>query len=236
MRRMSGENPGVALVTGAASGIGAATCGRLAERGFAVAGIDLNPSSTALSLQVDVTDIAAMRAAAERVAEELGQVSVLVTAAGVYEMAPVAEIGDERWRRMLALHLGGVANACWAVLPGMIAAGAGTVVTISSELALAGGDRDSHYTAAKGAIIGLTRSLGWELAPHGIRVNSVAPGPTDTPLLDPASPWRDPAYLETLPLGRLVTPEEVADTVLFLVEEGTYFAGQTLSPNAGAVI
>jgi 2-hydroxycyclohexanecarboxyl-CoA dehydrogenase len=236
MRRMSGENPGVALVTGAASGIGAATAGRLAERGFAVAGIDLNPSPTELSLQVDVTDLAAMRAAVQRVSEDLGPVSVLVTAAGAYEMAPVGEIGDERWRRMLALHLGGVANACWAVLPGMIAAGSGTVVTISSELALAGGDRDAHYTAAKGAIIGLTRSLGWEVAPHGVRVNSVAPGPTDTPLLDRDSPWRDPAYLATLPLGRLVTPEEVADTVLFLVEEGTYFAGQTISPNAGAVI
>ncbi len=236
MRRMSGENPGVALVTGAASGIGAATAGRLAERGFAVAGIDLNPSPTALSLQVDVTDLAAMRAAAERVAAELGPVSVLVTAAGAYEMVPVEEIGDERWRRMLALHLGGVANACWAVLPGMLAEGSGTVITISSELALAGGDGDAHYAAAKGAIIGLTRSLGWELAPLGIRANSVAPGPTDTPLLDPDSPWRDPAYLATLPLGRLVTPEEVADTVLFLVEDGTYFAGQTLSPNAGAVI
>jgi 2-hydroxycyclohexanecarboxyl-CoA dehydrogenase len=227
---------GVALVTGAASGIGAATAGRLAERGFAVAGIDLNPSPTELSLQVDVTDLAAMRAAAERVAEELGPASVLVTAAGAYEMTPVAEIDDERWRRMLALHIGGVANACWAVLPGMLAAGSGSVVTISSELAIAGGDGDAHYAAAKGAIIGLTRSLGWELAPLGIRVNSVAPGPTDTPLLGPDSPWRDPAYLASLPLGRLVTPEEVADTVLFVVEEGSYFAGQTLSPNAGAVI
>jgi 2-hydroxycyclohexanecarboxyl-CoA dehydrogenase len=236
MRRMSGESPVVALVTGAASGIGAATAGRLAERGFAVAGIDLNPSPTELSLQVDVTDLAAMRAAVDRIDEELGPASVLVTAAGTYEMMPVAEIDDERWRRMLALHLGGVANACWAVLPGMLAAGSGTVVTITSELAIAGGDGDAHYAAAKGAIIGLTRSLGWELAPLGIRVNSVAPGPTDTPLLDPGSPWRDPAYLASLPLGRLVTAEEVAETVLFLVEEGSYFAGQTISPNAGAVI
>jgi NAD(P)-dependent dehydrogenase (short-subunit alcohol dehydrogenase family) len=118
----------------------------------------------------------------------------------------------------------------------MLAAGSGTVVTISSELGVAGGDGDAHYAAAKGAIIGLTRSLGWELAPLGIRVNSVAPGPTDTPLLVADSPWREPAYLAGLPLGRLVTPEEVAETVLFLIEEGSYFAGQTLSPNAGAVI
>jgi 2-hydroxycyclohexanecarboxyl-CoA dehydrogenase len=233
---MSAESNGVAVVTGAASGIGAAVGRLLAERGWRVAGIDVNPSQSELSLQVDVSDFDAMRAAAERVAAELGPVSALVTAAGVYEIAPVAEIDDERWRRMLALHLGGVANALWAVLPGMLSAGEGTVVTISSELAISGGDGEAHYAAAKGAIIGLTRSLGWELAPHGIRVNSVAPGPTDTPLLGADSPWREPDYLDTLPIGRLVTPEEVAQTVLFLIEEGTYFAGQTLSPNAGAVI
>jgi 2-hydroxycyclohexanecarboxyl-CoA dehydrogenase len=233
---MSTHDAGVALVTGAASGIGAAVGRRLADHGWKVAGLDLNPSEADLSLEVAVTDLAAMRTAVERAAAELGPVGALVTAAGVYEMVPVGEIQTDVWRRMLALHLGGVANAAWAVLPGMLTAGSGTIVTISSELAIAGGSGDAHYAAAKGAIIGLTRSLGWELAPRGIRVNSVAPGPTDTPLLDPSSPWRDPAYLETLPLGRLVTPEEVAETVLFLVEEGAYFAGQTLSPNAGAVI
>jgi 2-hydroxycyclohexanecarboxyl-CoA dehydrogenase len=201
-----------------------------------VAGLDLERANTELAIQADVTDRAAVRAAAERTADELGGITLLVTAAGVYEMAPVAEIDVERWRRMLAVHLGGTANACWAVLPGMLARGSGTVVTISSELALGGGADDVHYAAAKGAILGLTRSLGIELAARGIRVNSVAPGPTDTPLLDADSPWRAPGYLATLPLGRLVTPEEVARTVLFVVEEGTYFEGQTISPNAGAVI
>jgi 2-hydroxycyclohexanecarboxyl-CoA dehydrogenase len=233
---MNGPPPGVALVTGAASGIGASIASLLAERGWRVAGLDLDESNTELSLQIDVTDRDAVQAAAGRVADELGPPTLLVTAAGVYEQVPVEEIDDERWRRMLQVHLGGVANACWAVLPGMLAKGEGTVVTISSELALAGGANDAHYVAAKGAILGFTRSLGVELAPYGIRVNSVAPGPTDTPLLDPESPWRAPDYLATLPLGRLVTPEEVAQTVLYLVEEGTYFAGQTISPNAGAVI
>lgn len=233
---MSGEQKGVALVTGAASGIGAAIAELLGTRGWRVAGLDLDRCDTELALQADVTDRAAMRAAADRTGGELGPPSLLVAAAGVYELAPIAEIDDERWRRMLAVHLGGVANACWAVLPGMLARGSGTVVTISSELALAGGAGDAHYAAAKGAVLGFTRSLGLELAPRGIRVNSVAPGPTDTPLLPADSPSRAPGYLATLPLGRLVTPEEVAQTVLFLVEEGTYFAGQTISPNAGAVI
>jgi len=233
---MRGEDNRVALVTGAASGIGARICERLGARGWGVAGVDLRAPEADLSLETDVTDRVAVRAAADRVVNELGTISLLVTAAGVYEMAPVAEIDPDRWRRMLGIHLGGVVNTCWAVLPGMLAARSGTIVTISSELALAGGTHDAHYSAAKGAVLGFTRSLGAELAPGGIRVNSVAPGPTDTPLLPPDSPWRDPDYLATLPLGRLVTQEEVAETVLILVEEGTYFAGQTLSPNAGAVI
>lgn len=233
---MPGENSGAVLVTGAASGIGAAVAGLLAERGHRVAGVDLRPSEAELSLEADVSDREAVRAAAGRAAAELGPVLTLVTAAGYYESAPVEELDTGRWRRMLAVHLGGTVNACAAVVPGMLDAGTGCIVTISSELALAGSAGDAHYTAAKGAIIGFTRSLGIELAPRGVRVNSVAPGPTDTPLLAPDSPWRSQDYLATLPLGRLVRPEEVAETVALLVDEGGYFAGQTLSPNAGAVI
>jgi 2-hydroxycyclohexanecarboxyl-CoA dehydrogenase len=227
---------GVALVTGAASGIGAAVAARLAGRGWDVAGVDLHESEAKLALRADVADRASLDAAVARAAEELGPIDLLVTAAGYHEMHPVGEIDDERSRRMLAVILGGTINACWATLPAMLARGSGTVVTITSELALAGGGGDAHYVAAKGAVLGFARSLGWELAPRGIRVNSVAPGPADTPLLAPDSPWRAQSYLETLPLGRLVKPDEVAETVVFLIEEGTYFAGQTISPNAGAVI
>jgi NAD(P)-dependent dehydrogenase (short-subunit alcohol dehydrogenase family) len=232
----NGGGQRVALVTGAASGIGAEVAARLAARGWLVAGLDLRGSETQLPLTADVSDREAVRAAADRAAEELGSVSLLVTVAGYYEMAPVSEIGVEGWRRMLEVHLGGTYNACAAVLPGMLQAGRGAIVTISSELALGGGAKDAHYAAAKGAIIGFTKSLAVEVAGRGVRVNSVAPGPTDTPLLEPDSPWRDPTFLETLPLRRLVRPEEVAETVLFLAEEGDYFCGQVLSPNAGAVI
>jgi 2-hydroxycyclohexanecarboxyl-CoA dehydrogenase len=225
-----------ALVTGAASGIGAAVAARLAERGWKVAGIDLRESKTDVPLTADVTDRGAVREAVERASRELGPVSLLVTVAGHYEMLPVSEIGVETWRRMLAVNLGGTCNARATVLPGMLERGRGHVVTISSELALAGGDEDAHYVAAKGAIIGFTKSLAAEVAGRGVRANSAAPGPTDTPLLGPDSPWRDPAFLETLPLRRLVRPEEVAEAVRFLAEEGGYYCGQVLSPNAGAVI
>jgi 2-hydroxycyclohexanecarboxyl-CoA dehydrogenase len=177
-----------------------------------------------------------VRGAADRAVRELGPVSLLVTVAGHYEMLPVSEIETGRWQRMLSVHLGGTRNACTAVLPAMLEAGRGTIITISSELALGGGAEDAHYAAAKGAIIGFTKSLAAEVAHAGVRVNCVAPGPTDTPLLSAGSPWRDPAFLRTLPLGRLVRPGEVAETVLFLAEEGDYFCGQVLSPNAGAVI
>jgi NAD(P)-dependent dehydrogenase (short-subunit alcohol dehydrogenase family) len=226
----------VAVVTGAASGIGAAAASALAERGWRVAGLDLRESATELSVQADVSDRAAVAAAVGRARDELGPITALLTAAGIYEMTPVADITTAAWRRMLAIHLGGVANACWAVVPSMLAAGSGSIVTISSELAIAGGDEDAHYAAAKGAIIGFTRALGAELAPRGIRVNSVAPGPTDTPLIAADSPWRAPDYLATLPLRRLVRPEEVAGAVLFLFEEEANFVGQVISPNAGAVI
>lgn len=230
------RDAGVALITGAASGIGAAISACLAERGWMVAGLDLRGSKTDLPLIADVTDRQAVGEAADRAARELGPVSLLVTVAGYYEMLPVSEIEVERWHRMLAVHLGGTYNSCVAVLPGMLERGRGHIITISSELALTGGGEDAHYAAAKGAIIGLTKSLAVEVAGKGVQVNCVAPGPTDTPLLEPDSPWRDPAFLETLPLRRLVRPEEVAEVVLFLAEEGDYFCGQVLSPNAGAVI
>lgn len=230
------ERNRVALVTGAASGIGAAVARRLQDSGWRVAGFDLKQSETELSLEVDVSDRGAVAEATARVVDELGPISALVTAAGVYEMLPFEEIDESTWGRTIAVNLGGVVNACWAVVPGMLASGRGAIVTISSELALAGGGDEAHYVAAEGAVLGFTRSLGGELAPSGIRVNCVAPGPTDTPLLKPDSPWRQPDYLETLPLKRLVTAEEIAETVAFVIDEGTYFAGQTISPNAGAVI
>src|SRR5215210_8798805 len=180
----------VALITGAASGIGAAITRLLSKHRWKIAGLDLRRSKTDSSLVADVADPAAVRVAVDRATRELGTIAMLVTVAGHYEMLPVSEIGIERWHRMLAVHLGGTRNACMAALQGMLERRSGRIVTISSELALAGGDGDAHYVAAKGALIGFTKSLAVEIADRGVRVNSVAPGPTDTPLLDPDSPWR----------------------------------------------
>lgn len=228
---------GVAVVTGSASGIGASVAAELAARGWRVGGLDLQESpSCDLSVVVDVTDPAAVAAAVDDIARELGPVGAAVSVAGHYAMAPVSEITLEQWTRMLRVHLGGVRNLSKSVLPGMLDRGAGSIVAITSELAVGGGDGDAHYAAAKGAVIGFVRSLAAEVAPAGVRVNAVAPGPTDTPLLAPDSPWRAPDYLETLPIRRLGSPEEVALCVAWLVEEGTFCVGEVLGPNAGAVI
>ena len=224
----------VALVTGAASGIGAAIAADLAST-YRVAGFDLRPSSTDLPMTGDVTDPSAVARAVSEAERALGPVDVLVTAAGYYEMIPFGEITEDQWQRMLSVHLGGLLNFARAALPGMLRRRAGNIVAVSSELAVGGGDGDAHYAAAKGAIIGLVRSLAAEAAPAGVRVNSVAPGPTDTPLLAPDSPWREPGYLATLPARRLATPAEIAAAVRFVVGSG-FLVGEVVSVNSGAVI
>lgn len=227
----------VAVITGAASGIGKACADLMRQAGWQTAGIDLNASATDLSLRADVADRAAVAAAADQVVQRFGQIDLLVSAAGYYEEGiDVADITKAQWDRMLAVILGGTVNCCAAVLPHMLSRGEGTIVAISSELALAGSATDLHYVAAKGAVLGLVKSLAMEVAQTGIRVNAVAPGPTDTPLLAADSLWRKPDYLATLPLGRLVTPEEIAGAVHYLATEGSMYCGEVLSPNAGAVI
>ena len=235
---MTPDGPGpVAVVTGAASGIGAACARLLREHGWRTAGLDLNDSDTDLPARVDVTDRAAVAAAVDAVAARFGQVDLAVSAAGYYEEGiDVAEITGAQWDRMLAVILGGTVHTCAAVLPHMLDRRQGVIVAISSELALAGSATDLHYVAAKGAVLGLVKSLALEVADTDIRINAVAPGPTDTPLLAADSLWRKPDYLATLPLGRLVTPREIADAVYYLATEGSMYCGEVLSPNAGAVI
>jgi 2-hydroxycyclohexanecarboxyl-CoA dehydrogenase len=233
----SREPAPVAVITGAASGIGAACARLLGEHGWRTAGIDLNYCGTDLPARVDVTDRAGVAAAVDAAAARFGRIDLAVTAAGYYEEGiDVAEITTGQWDRMLAVILGGTVHTCAAVLPHMLARGQGAIVAISSELALAGSATDLHYVAAKGAVLGLVKSLAMEVAQTDIRVNAVAPGPTDTPLLAPDSLWRKPDYLATLPLGRLVTPEEIAHAVYYLATEGSMYCGEVLSPNAGAVI
>jgi NAD(P)-dependent dehydrogenase (short-subunit alcohol dehydrogenase family) len=234
---VTGAAGAVALVTGAARGLGAAIAATLQANGRRVAGLDLRDTAGVdLGLAVDVTDPAAVSAAVAQVELELGPIEELVTAAGIYEMAPIDEIDDARWDRMLGVNLSGTANVCAAVLPRMTDRRRGAVVTISSDLGVGGSQGDAHYAASKGAIVGLTRALATEVADRGVSVNSVAPGAADTPMLEADSPWRAPQFLDTLPVRRLVRPDEIAAAVRFLLDAGSAMSGQVVSPNAGATI
>jgi len=216
----------VALVTGAGGGIGGASADALEAAGMEVARTDL---------PLDVADAGAVAGLVARTEQELGPIEVLVNCAGHLTETPIADITDAEWRRMLRVHLGGTWHTCREVAPRMAARGRGAIVNTSSELALCGAELHAHYCAAKGAIVGLTKSLALELAGRGVRVNAVAPGATDTALL--TATWRTPEYLGSLPLRRLSTPAEIAATVAFLASDAaSYVTGIVLSPNSGAVI
>jgi NAD(P)-dependent dehydrogenase (short-subunit alcohol dehydrogenase family) len=223
-----------AIVTGSASGIGAAVAAALTKDGYTVAGLDI---STEAPYVVDVSDPAGVDTTVARVVDELGPIEAVVSAAGHYEMVPISDITRHQLHRMLRVHLGGLRNITRSVLPSMIERGTGSIIAITSELAIGGGGSDAHYAAAKGAIIGLVRSLAVEVAGRGVRVNAVAPGPTDTPLLAADSPWRAPQYLATIPSRRLTRPDEIAQVVRYLLSDDADFCvGEVLSPNGGAVI
>ncbi len=226
----------VALVTGAASGIGAAIATRFKQNGWQVASIDKNKSNTDLSIEADVSDFKSINDAVLKIEKELGPIEAAISNAGHYEMKSITEVSDESLLKMFAVHLGGLRNIALSVLPLMRKRKNGSLICITSELGIGGGEFVSHYSAAKGAQIGLVKTLSLEYAPFNIRVNAVAPGPTDTPLIPLDSPERQPEFLNTLPLKRLVKPEEISQAVWFLASEGTFFSGEIISPNAGAVI
>jgi len=231
----------VVLVTGASSGIGRATAERFAAAGYRVA---VNYASNqaageAIAARIggaafgcDTADPVAVERMVRDVEAALGPIDVAVCNAGFYDERPLAEVTDELWDRSLRVMLGGCFHVARAVVPGMRERGQGSIVAVASELALMGGVEIAHYVAAKAAIIGLARSLARELAP-AIRVNVVAPGAVDTPLLPDRD--RKPAYTSTVPLGRIGRPGEIAEAILHIAE-APWTTGALYSPNGGVVI
>ena len=217
---MNAANPstGTALVTGGASGIGAATANRLRGDGVRVVTADLAPGADE---RLDVTDpdaVAALIAA-------LGPVGILVHSAGIVGPSkPVVDLDLEQWRTTFRVNVDGTFLMCRAVVPGMVAAGWGRIVTLASIAAKDGNPTQSAYSASKAAVIGLTKSLGKELATTGVLVNTVAPAAVATPM----NADTDPAILarsqSLTPMGRFGRPDEIAELIAWLCSEQLSFS------------
>ena len=239
----------VAVVTGGGSGMGRAICRRLAAAGHAVAVLDVDGDATervakeveadggrAIPVAVDVSDRAAVDAAMDEARGAFGPVGILVTSAGIEGFVSFLDISVEAWERMLAVNLTGTFHCVQSVVPDMIGAGWGRIVTISSSSAQSGTRRMAHYVASKGGVIAFTKALALDLASNGITVNTIPPGAIDTPMMRRPVESGAMASLDQVvaraPLGRLGTPEDIAAACAFLCsEEAGYITGQQINVN-----
>ena len=241
----------VVLVTGAATGIGRAialACGRAgatvavnhvgrAAEAEVVVGQLAAVGASALAFEADVTQLAATTTMVRAVELAFGPIDALVNNAGILQEKPFLETTEADWDRMLDTDLKSVFLMCKAVLPGMVARDSGVIVNIASDLGVLGRAQFAPYCAAKAGVIGLTRSLAREFAPH-IRVNAIAPGAVATAMVSTEymSPECIAKELDT-PQHRLGEPEEIAATALFLLSDlSRFYCGQLLSPNGGSLM
>lgn len=237
----------VAVVTGGGSGIGRATCHRLAALGAAVAVVDVDEASAeevatacgGRAYPTDVTDAAAMRGMAEAVTRDLGTPTILFNNAGGSTLTRLADLDVEDWARYVALNLSGVFHGIKVVGPMMAAAGRGCIVNTSSISGVRPAAGEGPYAAAKAAVAALTATAALELAP-AVRVNAVAPGAVHTKLTDPllsgvpgATQW----WVDKTPLGRIGTPEDIADVVVFLCSPlARFVTGQNIVVDGGMTL
>lgn len=243
-----------ALVTGAAAGIGRACSLRLAREGHAVGVLDINlegcervvseikaAGGRAIALRASIANRGEVIAAAAKLREAFGPVTIVVNNAGITGFVPFEEITDEAWDRMMEINLKGTFIVTQVVLPDMKAAKWGRIVNISSSSAQTGAIRMAHYAASKGAMIALTRSLAQELGPLGITVNNIPPGSVMNTLMSEANKtlFQIPVetLLQTVPVRRTGEPEDIANACAWLVSEDTgYVTGQTIGVNGGRVV
>lgn len=235
--RFSGR---VALVTGGASGIGAAVADRLLAEGAAVASLDLDGRAPegVLGIAADVTSSAQVEATVARVEDELGPIDVLVCSAGVPgESLRTVEVTDDEWRRVLAINADGVFFCNRAVLGGMIEHGYGRIVNVASIAGKEGNPMAAAYSASKAAVIALTKAIGKDVAGTGVIVNCVAPAVIETPILEGLTQAHVDYMVERIPLGRMGRPDEVASLVCWLAsEECSFSTGATYDISGGRAV
>jgi len=235
--RFSGR---VALVTGGGSGIGAATARRLLLEGATVASLDLGgtPPDGALALSADVSDSDQVEAAVARATAELGPIDVLVCSAGITgESLSTVDVTDEEWRRVMAIDADGVFFCNRAVLGGMVERGYGRIVNVASIAGKEGNPMAAAYSAAKAAVIAMTKSIGKDVARTGVLVNCIAPAVIETPMLGGMADYHIDYMVERIPLGRMGGAEEVAALACWLAsEECSFSTGATFDISGGRAV
>jgi len=239
-----------ALVTGSARGIGAAIATRLASEGARVAICDLDavgaaklakalstPAKPCIGQQVDLADLASVKAAVADVTEALGPIDILVNNAGIDRIERFLDSEPATWDQLITVNLRGTIAMCHEVAGSMTERGSGRIVNIASDAGRVGSSGEVVYSGTKGGVIAFSKGLAREVAKRGVTVNVVCPGPTDTALLDQVAEASQKLYdglARAVPMGRIATPEDIAPAVAFFAsDEASYVTGQTLSVSGG---
>ncbi len=241
------------IVTGGGGGIGGATCRLFAAQGAKVAVFDMNieaarkvaaaieaAGGTAAAFECDITNRTAVDAAVAATEAKLGPVDILVNNAGWDVFKPFVKSAPSEWEKLIAINLIGALHMHHAVLPGMMERKYGRIVNVGSDAARVGSSGEAVYAACKGGLLALSKTLAREHARHGITVNVICPGPTDTALLTgvaegAANPAKlIEAFTRAIPLGRLGQPEDLARAIVFFgSDDASFITGQVLSVSGG---
>ncbi|TCM20741.1 NAD(P)-dependent dehydrogenase (short-subunit alcohol dehydrogenase family) [Novosphingobium sp. PhB165] len=241
------------VVTGAAGGIGLGIAQRFARDGHPTAMLDMNGAlldkeaellrvegTRIVAHAVDISDRSALDEVYDSIRKELGPISIVVANAGISEFVPFMEMSQSQWDRTMSVNLTGVFHTVQAALPDMIEQSWGRIVTISSQAAQSGGPRQVHYSASKGGVIGMTRALAREFAPHNITVNTIPPSLVETPMMHrhaESSGFPTEMIVQMIPISRPGTPADIAGACAYLAsDDASYVTGQVLGVNGGMYI